>query len=576
MRTGIYKITNILSKKVYIGSSKNITKRWWQHKKQLNLGIHHNAHLQASWDLHGSSKFVWEILEECDEVSLIEIEQKYIDIHWGSNCYNILKIAGKMDGELNKIPVLQLDFDGNVIREWCSAADAMESLDIVNITACCRGRSGSAGGFRWRYSEPDLAASFGEYSTQHGGHGKKRVCLIDSTDRTTVLKVYESIDEAGKGNDVPHSAVSLVCSGERQHVKGMVFKFESDLITTSEEENVSPPTYECLICKASYPSLKPLATHIQFFHKISSEEYSIKYLYSGIRPGCLECGLPTRYVSFSFKKFCKKHSSIGESLGGKIGGSKRKNKIAFIPLEQKESIFLDFVDLEKLNADEFPSSIHLDNKNKALREGKKYLLIFSDEVSGKEELILSMVSNRLQKSQVKLNARDLEVDLCVAKSEAKEFFELNHIAGYTPSIVFFGLRDPKTRELISCLGLRKPIQHKESIEISRFATKLNCSLRGGFSRLLSRVNAWGRENNFNSIISYADLRFGDGKVYRVNGFDLVNSNTGINYWYTDGTKRIFRFKFRARNGKSEKEVAREAGVIRVYGCGNALYKLEIT
>lgn len=51
-------------------------------------------------------------------------------------------------------PVLQLDKDtGEVIREWESATDASLKLGINNshISACCRGKRNSAGGFRWRF-----------------------------------------------------------------------------------------------------------------------------------------------------------------------------------------------------------------------------------------------------------------------------------------------------------------------------------------------------------------------------------------------------------------------------------------
>jgi hypothetical protein len=65
-------------------------------------------------------------------------------------------------------------------------------------------------------------------------------------------------------------------------------------------------------------------------------------------------------------------------------------------------------------------------------------------------------------------------------------------------------------------------------------------------------------------------------VYEATGFKLVKENTGINYWYTDGTVRYNRFKFRAQPGKTEREVAEENSVYRVYGCGNSLYELDLS
>ena len=76
---GIYKIKNLKNKKCYYGSSKNIEKRWRTHLNNLKNGKHHNIHLQRSWDKYGEDNFVFEVVEECDETHLLELEQKYLD-----------------------------------------------------------------------------------------------------------------------------------------------------------------------------------------------------------------------------------------------------------------------------------------------------------------------------------------------------------------------------------------------------------------------------------------------------------------------------------------------------------------
>jgi group I intron endonuclease len=78
---GIYKIKNLVNDKCYYGSSKNIEKRWVIHKNHLKNGKHHNIHLQRSWDKYGENNFVFEVVEECDETILLELEQKYLDLN---------------------------------------------------------------------------------------------------------------------------------------------------------------------------------------------------------------------------------------------------------------------------------------------------------------------------------------------------------------------------------------------------------------------------------------------------------------------------------------------------------------
>lgn len=85
MNSGIYKITSIINNKIYIGSSKNIEKRFNVHKKQLNNNTHINPHLQSSWNKYGEENFVFDILEYCDISNLIEKEQFYMD---KTLCYN--------------------------------------------------------------------------------------------------------------------------------------------------------------------------------------------------------------------------------------------------------------------------------------------------------------------------------------------------------------------------------------------------------------------------------------------------------------------------------------------------------
>lgn len=49
LKPGIYKITNILSKKNYIGSAKRFKERWTRHASSLRHGRHGNEHLQNSF-----------------------------------------------------------------------------------------------------------------------------------------------------------------------------------------------------------------------------------------------------------------------------------------------------------------------------------------------------------------------------------------------------------------------------------------------------------------------------------------------------------------------------------------------
>ena len=80
MKSGIYKITNVVNGKFYIGSSKNIDERWDVHKQHLKGGYHINPKLQHSWNKHGESKFIFEVIEEVEPTQelLFDRENYYL------------------------------------------------------------------------------------------------------------------------------------------------------------------------------------------------------------------------------------------------------------------------------------------------------------------------------------------------------------------------------------------------------------------------------------------------------------------------------------------------------------------
>lgn len=82
---GIYKITNKINNKVYVGQSIDIYTRWTTHKNELNNNRHHNSYLQRAWNKYGEDSFCFDILEECSEDLLNEKECYYIELLKSTN-----------------------------------------------------------------------------------------------------------------------------------------------------------------------------------------------------------------------------------------------------------------------------------------------------------------------------------------------------------------------------------------------------------------------------------------------------------------------------------------------------------
>jgi group I intron endonuclease len=65
-KPGIYKITNRVNNKIYIGCASNIRTRVNGHLYDLRKNMHKNSYLQKSWNKYGESMFIFETHELCN------------------------------------------------------------------------------------------------------------------------------------------------------------------------------------------------------------------------------------------------------------------------------------------------------------------------------------------------------------------------------------------------------------------------------------------------------------------------------------------------------------------------------
>ena len=85
-QTGVYKILNVVTNKVYIGSAaKSFNARFDSHRHGLRNKIHHNKHLQSAWNKYGEMNFEFIIIKRCVPQRCIELEQFYINQYTAYN-----------------------------------------------------------------------------------------------------------------------------------------------------------------------------------------------------------------------------------------------------------------------------------------------------------------------------------------------------------------------------------------------------------------------------------------------------------------------------------------------------------
>lgn len=206
---GIYKITNQVNGKCYIGQSHNINERWVKHRSrayQIN-DINYDCYFYRAIRKYGLEHFSFEILEECSSEELSKREMYYISFYdsfnpehgynmtmggegrlvqdrnrvlelWNQGCI-IGDIAKIISGSRNTVKQILQEFDidyesenknrwikkksrsieqydemKNLINIWSSAREAERELHIDHtaISDCCNYIRKFAGGYIWRYA----------------------------------------------------------------------------------------------------------------------------------------------------------------------------------------------------------------------------------------------------------------------------------------------------------------------------------------------------------------------------------------------------------------------------------------
>jgi len=184
---------------------------------------------------------------------------------------------------------------------------------------------------------------------------------------------------------------------------------------------------------------------------------------------------------------------------------------------------------------------HQTKFEKCEKSGIRLFQINTTEYEDKFEIVQSMIRHRLGLSK-KVGARKTMVKE-ISNKEAGIFLDRCHISGHRNASKNYGLiLDDK---LIATTTFSK---YKIGWEIIRYANELNITVVGGFSRLLKSFII---DNRPKTIMTFADLRYGSGNVYKESGFELVK-RTKPGYVYLDSNARYMGSRIKFQKHKLEK------------------------
>jgi hypothetical protein len=291
--------------------------------------------------------------------------------------------------------------------------------------------------------------------------------------------------------------------------------------------------------------------------------------------GCV-MGCPKCAVNFS-----KGEEVLASYIGEIYRGVILRNWTGLLLSNLEADIFLPEINLAiEYNGLHFHSSRTKDsnyhtNKRRAFnREGIRVIQIWEDEFKNNKEVVKAYLRNVLNKDITKIYARKCLL-IEVSSDKATIFLDENHLLGSGGSAsTYLGLN--YDGELVCLMAFKKGYS---GWELQRMANKIDTSVVGGFSKLLTN---WRRSNPLEDLVSYVDLDKFEGGAYYKNGFQYVTENRTLHYVYKD--KRVSKFKFRRKElakilggkfnpGASEKENCRINKIHQIWNSGTVTLKL---
>lgn len=207
--------------------------------------------------------------------------------------------------------------------------------------------------------------------------------------------------------------------------------------------------------------------------------------------------------------------------------------------------------------------------------------IFDYEWIEKRELVKDRISSIIGKSRENVFARKCVVKEIDCKT-CSDFINDNHLQGSVASSIRLGLF--YNEEIVSVMTFARSrfSPNKYEYELVRFCSKINTRVIGGAGKLLSY---FVKNKKPRSIVSYADLRYSNGKLYNSIGFRLSHISKPNYYWCNVTGERLSRYKSQKHllkgflkdkydGNKSESENMRDNGWFKVYDCGNMVFEMR--
>lgn len=220
----IYKATNKINGKCYIGKTVNFKQRVWQHLRcyEKEDCVFHRA-LQK----HGKENFSWDIICNIDdEAEADKLEKRYIQ-EYNSHVPNGYNENKGGTGGHNSRSIVCLHINGKYVKRYDSAAQAEREDGFCNsdVLLCCKNKLRQCKNYMFMFEDDYLKFGAKKYIKPEANGTRKIIqCDMDGN----FLNEYKSVQEAAKKTDSNRTTISGVLTGTYKSANGFIFVYKEN------------------------------------------------------------------------------------------------------------------------------------------------------------------------------------------------------------------------------------------------------------------------------------------------------------------------------------------------------------
>lgn len=247
----IYKITNDINNKVYIGQTiTTIADRWHGHMSAALNEKRYKSALYNSMRKYGRDKFHIKEISSFTKITKEELintlnieEQKYIKQYQSlvtQNGYNLEKGGNNKRVPGRKVHKYDLELNYICSYESCEEAGRQNNIDGCTIYACCKHDYHTAGGYIWSFNDEEPVNPYSEfpsflknmeidmerkYKLYNLGWNGERIFQYNAYGE--IINVFSDLIDAKEKLNISYVDLRYNLSGENKKFKKSVLRYES-------------------------------------------------------------------------------------------------------------------------------------------------------------------------------------------------------------------------------------------------------------------------------------------------------------------------------------------------------------